>query len=137
MTFLFALFMLFAQQTATAPQTTASPVIARIWHGRVSTSRAQEYTKYLYDNGIVKIRAITGNLGAEVLKRTDGDVTEFVVISYWPSRDAIRAFAGDDIEKAHFLPRDREFLINPDEFVRHYEVSASEWTGARPVGPRP
>ena len=128
MTFLFAVFMLFAQQTTTAPAKPASPVmIARIWRGRVSTSRAEEYTKYLYDNGIVKIRAITGNLGAEMLKRTDGDVTEFVVISYWPSRDAIRAFAGDDIEKAHFLPRDREFLINPDEFVRHYEVSASEW----------
>ena len=128
MTFLFAVFMLFAQQTTTAPAKPASPVmIARIWRGRVPTSRAEEYTKYLYDNGIVKIRAITGNLGAEMLKRTDGDVTEFVVISYWPSRDAIRAFAGDDIEKAHFLPRDREFLINPDEFVRHYEVSASEW----------
>lgn len=132
MTFLFAVFMLFAQQTTTAPAKPTSPVmIARIWRGRVPTSRAEEYTKYLYDNGIVKIRAITGNLGAEMLKRTDGDVTEFVVISYWPSRDAIRAFAGDDIEKAHFLPRDREFLINPDEFVRHYEVSASEWASAR------
>lgn len=132
MTFLFAVFMLFAQQTTTAPAKPASAVmIARIWRGRVPTSRAEEYTKYLYDNGIVKIRAITGNLGAEMLKRTDGDVTEFVVISYWPSRDAIRAFAGDDIEKAHFLPRDREFLINPDEFVRHYEVSASEWASAR------
>jgi heme-degrading monooxygenase HmoA len=133
MTFLFAVFMLFAQQTTTAPAKPASPVmIARIWRGRVPTARAEEYTKYLYDNGIVKIRAITGNLGAEMLKRTDGDVTEFVVISYWPSRDAIRAFAGDDIEKAHFLPRDREFLIHPDEYVRHYEVSASEWAAARP-----
>jgi heme-degrading monooxygenase HmoA len=109
----------------------ASPVIARVWRGRVSNARAEEYSKYLYDNGIVKIRGIAGNLGAQMLRRAEGDTTEFMVISYWPSRAAIKAFAGEDIEKVHFLPRDREFLINPDETVRHYEVSAEEWAAAK------
>lgn len=102
-----------------------STIVARMWRGRVPTARADEYAKYLYDNGPVVIRKIAGNLGAEMLRRTDGDVTEFVVISYWPDRESIKAFAGADIEKAHFLARDREFLIDPDEFVRHYDVTSA------------
>ena len=103
----------------------ATHIVARMWRGRVPTSRADEYEKYLYDSGVLKIRTIAGNLGAEMLRRQDGDVTEFIVISYWPNREAIKAFAGQDIEKAHFLPRDREFLINPDEFVRHYDATSA------------
>ncbi len=103
----------------------AAHIVARMWRGRVPASRADEYEKYLYDAGLLKIRAIAGNLGAEMLRRTDGDVTEFIVISYWPNREAIKAFAGQDIEKVHFLPRDREFLINPDEFVRHYDATSA------------
>jgi len=48
--------------------------------------------------------------------------TEFVVISYWPNRDAIHAYAGADIEKVHELPRDREFLIDPPGTLKHYDV---------------
>ena len=103
----------------------SATIVARIWRGRVPTPRAAEYAKYLYDNGPVKIRKIARNLGAEMLRRTDGNVTEFVVISYWPDRESIKAFAGADIEKAHFLPRDREFLIKPDEYVHHYDVTCS------------
>jgi heme-degrading monooxygenase HmoA len=101
----------------------AATVVARIWRGRVKTSRADEYAAYLYENGPVKIRKIARNLGAEMLRRPEGDTTEFIVISWWPDRESIKAFAGADIEKAHFLPRDREFLIDPDEYVRHYDVT--------------
>ena len=112
-----------AKDNDPSPAKTKKTLVARIWRGRVPTSRADEYAKYLYEAGLLKIRGVAGNLGAEMLRRTDGDVTEFVVISYWPDRESIKAFAGADIEKAHFLPRDREFLINPDDFVRHYDVT--------------
>jgi hypothetical protein len=46
-------------------------------------------------------------------------------IFYWPNREAIKAFAAQDIERAHFLPRVREFLINPDELVRHYDATSA------------
>ena len=114
-----------ATAAGAAPAKTAVHIVARVWRGRVATSRADEYEKYLYNTGVLKIRSIAGNLGAEMLRRSDGDFTEFIVISYWPNREAIKAFAGQDIEKAHFLPRDREFLINPDEFVRHYDATSA------------
>jgi len=76
----------------TVPQ--SKTVVARMWHGRTLTSKADEYYAYLKQAGIDKIEAIEGNLGAQVLRRTDGNTTEFTVISYWESREAIKRFAG-------------------------------------------
>ncbi|MCF2151870.1 antibiotic biosynthesis monooxygenase [Desmonostoc muscorum LEGE 12446] len=64
------------------------------------------FDKYLTEAGIKKIQSIPGNLGAQVFRRTNGTITEFTVISYWESRNAIRAFAGNDIEQVHPLPKD-------------------------------
>lgn len=96
--------------------------VARIWHGRTLTSKADEYYDYLKETGIKALEAIPGNLGAQVLRRTEGKNTEFTVISYWESRDAIRKFAGDDIEKARSMPRDREYLLEVEPNVRHFDV---------------
>jgi len=97
-------------------------VIARIWHGRTLTSKADEYYAYLREAGINKIEAIEGNLGAQVFRRTEDKATEFTVISYWESQDAIRKFAGDDIEKTHFLPKDPQYLLELERKVKHFEV---------------
>jgi heme-degrading monooxygenase HmoA len=102
-------------------------VIARIWHGRTRVSKADEYYEYLKEAGIKKIRGIAGNLGVQVLRRTVNDITEFTVISYWESIDAIRRFAGADIEKTHNLPKDPEYLIELEPKVAHYEVVLDEW----------
>ena len=96
--------------------------VARMWRGRVPRARADEYQKYLNDAGITKLRAIKDNLGVQMFRRDEKDATEFVVISYWPNRDAIHAYAGADIEKVHELPRDREFLIDPPGTLKHYDV---------------
>lgn len=97
-------------------------VIARIWHGRTLTSKADEYYAYLKEAGINKIEAIEGNLGAQVLRRTEERTTEFTVISYWESREAIKKFAGDDIEKTHFLAKDPQYLLELEPRVKHFEV---------------
>ena len=96
--------------------------VARMWRGKVPCARADEYQKYLNDSGITKLRAIKDNLGVQMFRRDHGDESEFIVISYWPNRDAIHAYAGADIEKVHELPRDREFLIEPPGTLHHYDV---------------
>jgi len=63
----------------------------------------------------------------QVLRRTQNEITEFTVISYWDSVDAIRKFAGADIEKTHNLPKDPEYLIELEPTVKHYEVVLNEW----------
>ncbi|MDZ8052978.1 MAG: antibiotic biosynthesis monooxygenase family protein [Aulosira sp. ZfuVER01] len=102
--------------------TQSKKVVARIWHGITPTSKADEYYAYLVESGIKKIETIPGNLGAQVLRRIDGNNTEFTVISYWESRDAIRKFAGNDIEKVRPLPRDNQYLIKPETKVKHFDV---------------
>lgn len=114
-----------------APKQSAMPaaaphVVARMWHGRVLEARRAEYRSYLIENGIRKLEQIPGNLGADVLERTSDGVSEFTVISYWPSLDAIRAYAGSDIEKTHNLPRDPDFLIELEPHVKHFEVVLSD-----------
>jgi heme-degrading monooxygenase HmoA len=109
-----------AKRAPTALQ--SRKVIARMWHGRVLTSKADEYYVYLKDAGINKIESIEGNLGAQVLRRSDGSATEFTVISYWESREAIKKFAGEDIEKTHFLPKDPQYLLELEPKVKHFEV---------------
>jgi len=105
-----------------ANTTQSKKVIARIWQGTTLTSKADEYYDYLLEAGIKKIESIPGNLGAQVLRVTDGNNTEFTVISYWGSQDAIRKFAGNDMEKVRPLPRDNEYLIKPETKVKHFEV---------------
>jgi heme-degrading monooxygenase HmoA len=56
------------------------------------------------------------------LRRIVDDRAEFLLISLWDSRDAIRAFAGEDIEKAVFYPEDERFLVEREDHVSHYEV---------------
>lgn len=99
--------------------------VARMWRGRVPRARADEYQKYLEEAGITKLRAIKDNLGVDVFRRDEGEATEFVVISYWPNRDAIHAYAGADIEKVHELPRDKEFLIDAPGTLTHYDIVQS------------
>jgi len=95
--------------------------IARVWHGRVKTERADEYAKYIAD-AITKFRTIPGNRGYQLMREPAGAETHFSVISYWDSRDAIHAYAGADIGKVRALPRDAELLIDAEPTVRNYDL---------------
>lgn len=45
-------------------------------------------------------RSIPGNHGVRVPRRVRGDEADFLLLSLRDSMDAIRAFAGDDVERA-------------------------------------
>ncbi len=57
-----------------------------------------------------------------MLRREEGDRTEFITLSLWESREAIQAFAGEDIEEAVLYPEDERYLIDGESSVTHYEV---------------
>ena len=102
-------------------------LIARIWHGQTAAAKAAEYTSYLHEAGIKAIAAIPGNRGVQMVRRVSGGIADFQVLSYWDSLDAIRLFAGDDIEKVRHLPRDPEYMIGMEPVVRHFEVMVNHW----------
>ena len=97
-------------------------MIARIWRGRTPASKADAYVDYLEESGVAEYRRTTGNRGVFMLRRTQGDVTEFLLLTLWDSMDSIRAFAGEDVERARYFPKDREFLLEFEPAVDHYDV---------------
>ena len=99
-------------------------MIARTWHGRVPADRADAYVEYLERTGLAEYARTPGNRGAYVLRRTEGGVTHFVLTSLWDSLDAVRAFAGDDAERARYFPEDDDYLLEREPLVTHYEVLA-------------
>jgi heme-degrading monooxygenase HmoA len=102
-------------------------LIARVWRGQTLVERAEEYTCYLDEAGVRKIAAIPGNRGVQMLRIASGAFVEFQVLSYWDSLEAVKLFAGDDIEKVNHLPRDPEFMVGAAPAVRHYEVIVNNW----------
>ena len=60
-------------------------MIARTWHGRVPATRADAYQAYLERTGLKDYRAIPGNRGVIVLRRTEGADTHFVLTTLWES----------------------------------------------------
>jgi heme-degrading monooxygenase HmoA len=50
--------------------------------------------------------------------------TEFLLLSLWESHEAIRAFAGEDLERAVYYAKDEEFLLELEPKVTHYEYES-------------
>ena len=99
-----------------------TPVIARTWRGWTKREDADAYLDYVEETGGRASRATPGNRGFYILRRDDGDRTEFVTMSLWESPDAIRAFAGDNLEVVFYEDDDR-FLVERELFVTHYEIA--------------
>jgi heme-degrading monooxygenase HmoA len=97
-------------------------VIARTWRGWTRAGDAERYVDYMNETGMPGLSSTEGNRGVYMLRRLDGDRAEFVVISLWDSLDAIRDFAGEDIEQAVFYPEDEAFLVERELTCIHYEV---------------
>jgi heme-degrading monooxygenase HmoA len=73
---------------------------------------------------MAEYKATPGNRGAWMLRRDLGELTEIVTFSLWESMDAVRAFAGEDPERAVFYPEDERYLVERDLTVTHYDVVA-------------
>jgi heme-degrading monooxygenase HmoA len=97
-------------------------MIVRLWHGRVPNSKAAAYEEFLKGRAIPDYRSVPGNVSVHILERPEGEVTHFITMTFWESVAAIRAFAGEDIEKAKYYPEDEGFLLEYEPRVVHYDV---------------
>jgi hypothetical protein len=100
------------------------PTIARIWRGRTTRARADEYAVYLYEVGIKPLEEKA--LGVQQLREDRAEESEFITISYWESVEAMSRFAGPDPRRIHNLPRDPEFLIELPKSVQVLHITSSK-----------
>ena len=101
-------------------------MIARIWEGKTSLSKAAAYKEFLLRVAVHDYKSVKGILGIQFLDHVENDVAYFTLITLWPSIDIIKKFAGSDYEKAKYYPEDDEFLLEFPEKVKHYEVFYKE-----------
>lgn len=99
------------------------PTIARIWRGRTTRERADEYAGYLREHGIrpLEVKA----LDVQMFREDRPSESESVTISYWENVESMSRFAGEDQARIHHLERDPEFLIELPESVQILSILSS------------
>jgi heme-degrading monooxygenase HmoA len=97
-------------------------MIARVWRGIAAPETAHDYLEHLRHTIFPELSKIAGYRGASVLRRDSDEGVEFTVQTRWESMDAIRQFAGDQVETAVVAPAAQPLFRSYDHTVMHYEV---------------
>lgn len=93
-----------------------------MWHGWTTRENADAYEDFLRTTMFPSMHEVPGFLGADLLRRDDGAEVAFITITRFESLDSVRAFAGDEYERAVIEPEARRLLARNDERSQHYEV---------------
>ena len=97
-------------------------MIVRVFRAEAEVKNVPAYRDFLEREIFPQLGAL-GCTGAELLVHQNTHATDLLVQSRWPSLEAIRAFAGDDIERAVVEPEARALLARFDDKVSHFEVA--------------
>jgi hypothetical protein len=98
--------------------------IVRIWGGYGTQAGVGRYYREHFPNSVLPhLRSITGFVEAKVLTRPGRGETEVVVATTWDTLESVKAFAGDDYEKAVVEPLVRELLHRFDDRVAHFSLA--------------
>lgn len=101
-------------------------MIARVWTARMAPARVPRYAEYLRARVLPQLQALDGYAGASLLRRDADREVEVVVVTRWRSLEAIRAFAGTDVEAAVVEPEAAALFTRYDARVRHYEIVSED-----------
>lgn len=99
-------------------------MIASIWHERTKAAHYEEYTAFMKSEAIPDYEKTQGFAKLIFLRRLEGEVAHFNLITFWENLEVIKNFAGGDYEIAKYYPKDKEYLLEFEERVTHYEVFA-------------
>lgn len=97
-------------------------MVSRHWTGVAKADCADAYVEHLSNETFPALQALQGFVSASILRRSVPAGVEFLIVTNWQSLDAIRAFAGDEVDVAVVPERAREMMIDYDRHVRHYDV---------------
>jgi heme-degrading monooxygenase HmoA len=98
-------------------------MISRIWHGWTTMENSAKYESLLRAEVLPGIHRVRGYNGAYLLRREAADnEIEFLTITQFTDMAAVKAFAGEDYERAVIAPGAGKFLTHHDERSAHYET---------------
>ncbi|MBO9447454.1 antibiotic biosynthesis monooxygenase [Ruegeria sp. R14_0] len=98
-------------------------MIVRIWQGWTSHDDADEYERLLTLEIIPSIEAkgISGLKEVEVFRRETDIETEFMTKYVFTGIEALKAMAGEELEKAYVPLNARKLLKRFEATARHFE----------------
>ena len=97
-------------------------MIVRLWHGRVEAAKADAYTGFMIRRAAPDYGSVEGLQKLQFLRRVDGEVAHFLLITHWDSLEAVQRFAGEPPDQAKYYPEDDGFLLEKEEKSALYEV---------------
>lgn len=100
--------------------------IVRVWSARTSAEKWPHYREHFTKNVLPELHKLSGYLGATLSVRSAGDQREILVETYWRSLEALRAFAGVDLDAAVVATEVAAVLTEYDKRVRHYEIVVTD-----------
>jgi heme-degrading monooxygenase HmoA len=100
-------------------------MIARLWRGWTTLANADAYERLLQEHVLPGFRSIAGYRGGQILRRDAESESEFVVINYFESLDAVKQFAGENYTVPVFEPEARALLSRIENVAHHYEIRAT------------
>jgi heme-degrading monooxygenase HmoA len=68
------------------------------------------------------LKSLAGYQGGYILRRDRESDVEFIVLNFFDSLAAVRAFAGPDYQTAVFEPEALKLLLKAEPEAMHYEV---------------
>jgi heme-degrading monooxygenase HmoA len=93
-----------------------------MWHGRVDSSKSDEYAEFMKQRAAPDYRSVDGLQKLLFLRKNEKDVAHFLLVTYWDSMESVKKFAGEQPEKAKYYPEDDQFLLEKEELSALYEV---------------
>jgi heme-degrading monooxygenase HmoA len=108
-------------------------MIARVWSARTTAERVPAYAEHLRRHVLPNLGSLDGYAGAKLWQLDGEDGVELVVVTYWRSLEAIRGFAGDEIERAVVADEAAALLSRFDDRVRHYELVVEDGDAGNPA----
>ena len=97
-------------------------MILRRWSARATEDGAQQYLRYFHQSVIPHLQQVGGYQGVLLLRREENDMVEIQVLTFWDTMDAIRQFAGTDVDSAVVEDEAKAVLHDFDTRVTHCEV---------------
>jgi len=94
----------------------------RLWHGKVSIEKADEYQQFMIDKAAPDYGSVDGLLKLYFQRRDEGAVAHFLLVTIWDSMESIVKFAGVEPELAKYYPEDEGFLLEKEKYVTMYQV---------------
>lgn len=98
-------------------------MIERHWKGITKKERAEDYIAHLQNDTFQQLKTIAGFISGKILEREADNGIEFLIVTKWQSVDAIKEFAGTEIEMAVIPKKVHEMMHSYDKWVQHYKIN--------------